>query len=207
MKFLLTFVSTTLFCLFLGIRNKNLKNSIYIAIFGIFSPIFIFNNFEINILYIYLLFLIFLCLTEIIKSKLFRNLFLTLLTIIVTIFITFQSGAITNNFQTNIPVSEIFFDILTRFFYHLSINKLITYFGFTFFYLIYLSLLKKKNYQYLIMPLVITLINILEYKTFSQIVYLFSLPLFLTFFIKSISKLNQYLLILTIAFGNIIYLL
>ncbi len=93
---------------------------------------------------------------------------------------------------------QIFFVIFIKILNYLWIDKIITYLGFALVYLIYLSFSVKKNIHYLIFPLIVVLVAVLHRDPNNYLIYLFSLPPLMVFFIKNIKKLNIPLLITTI---------
>jgi hypothetical protein len=93
---------------------------------------------------------------------------------------------------------QLIFITFVRILNYLWIDKVITYLGFSLIYLIYLSLLVKKNIHYLIIPLVVILTAILHRDPNNHLIYLFSLPPLILIFIKNIKKINIFLLLVLI---------
>lgn len=89
---------------------------------------------------------------------------------------------------------QIIFIFFVRVLNYIWIDKIISYLGFAFIYLVYLAITQKKNKIYLIFPIVIILSGILHRDPNNQLIYLFSIPAFLLFFIKNINKLNNSIL-------------
>lgn len=99
--------------------------------------------------------------------------------------------------------SEIIYEVLVRSFYFISLNKIITFFGFSFIYLIYLALSVKKNFHIFLIPLIILLIIPQSILFNSQYLYLLSIPSLLFIFNKNINKINIPVLLLTILISYI----
>jgi hypothetical protein len=93
---------------------------------------------------------------------------------------------------------QIIFVIFTRALNYLWLDKIISYLGFTFIYLIYLAFIQKRNWYYLIFPIIVILSGILHRDPNNQFIFLFCLPAFLIFFIKNIKKINTPFLFITI---------
>ncbi len=93
---------------------------------------------------------------------------------------------------------QIVFVTLTKVINYLWIDKLITYLGFTILYLMYISIPKKENKYYLLIPLVVILMSVLHRDPNSYLVYLFSLPALILIFIKNITKFNKSLIFILI---------
>ena len=93
---------------------------------------------------------------------------------------------------------QIIFIFFIRALNYIWIDKIITYLGFAFIYLAYLAITNKKNKIYLIFPIIIILSGIMHRDPNSQLIFLFSIPAFLLFFIKNINKINIYILFTSI---------
>lgn len=93
---------------------------------------------------------------------------------------------------------QIIIAIFARVVNYLWINKIFTFLGFTFLYLIYLAFINKKNRYFLIIPILVILIGILHRDPNNYLIYLFSIPPLLLFFIKNINKINISILFSTI---------
>lgn len=92
------------------------------------------------------------------------------------------------------PIIFNFFQIIFVFFVrtinYLWIDKLITFLGFTVIYLIYFAFTKKKNRYLLIFPILVVAMGILHRNPNNNLIFLFTLPSLVLFFIKNITKLN-----------------
>lgn len=93
---------------------------------------------------------------------------------------------------------QIIIAIFARVVNYLWINKIFTFLGFAFLYLIYLAFINKKNRLFLIIPFLVILIGILHRDPNNYLIYLFSIPPLLLFFIKNINKINISILFSTI---------
>lgn len=93
---------------------------------------------------------------------------------------------------------QIISTIFVRTLNYLWIDKIINYFGFSFIYLGYLAFTKKKNLYLLALFLIIVLSGVLHRDPNNYLIYLYSLPVFLFFFIKTIDKLKPSILFLTL---------
>jgi len=93
---------------------------------------------------------------------------------------------------------QIIIAIFIRALEYLWLDKIISYFGFAFIYLIYLASTQKRNLSYLIFPIFIVLIGSLHRDLNSQFIFLFCIPALLFFFIKNIKKINITILLITI---------
>jgi len=227
MKILLIF-SIIAFCFFVGkINKKNKKNSFYIAIAIIFSPVIIFNKINTQTFIVFLFFLLLLFVFDFTKNKLLKKILFLITLIYLSLAILYLSGIINNRlgidlqklfiidnssfetirrFKLNAlylpkflrPIIYNYLQIIFIFFVralsYIWIDKLITYLGFAFIYLIYLTITQKKNKIYLFFPIIIVLSGILHRDPNSQLIFLFSIPAFLLFFIKNINKLNTSIL-------------
>lgn len=94
--------------------------------------------------------------------------------------------------------SEIIFEIIVRSLYFISLDKIVTFLGFSFIYLIYLALLAKKNFLIYTIPSIILLI--VSQSTFinSHYLYLLSIPSFIYIFNKNIKRINIPILLSTV---------
>jgi hypothetical protein len=105
-----------------------------------------------------------------------------------------------NNFQ-------IIFITLSKVINYLWIDKIITYLGFAIIYLMYISIPKKTNKYYLLIPLVVILSSVLHRDPNNYLIYLFSLPALIPIFIKNITKFNKSLLFILISISCLYSLL
>lgn len=93
---------------------------------------------------------------------------------------------------------QIISTIFVRTLNYLWVDKIINYLGFAFIYLGFLAFIKKKNLYLLTIFLAIVLSGVLHRDPNNYLIYLYSLPVFLLFFIKTIDKANPTILFLTV---------
>jgi hypothetical protein len=102
---------------------------------------------------------------------------------------------------------QIIFITLTKVINYLWIDKIITYLGFAVIYLMYISIPKKKNKYYLLIPFVVILTSVLHRNPNNYFIYLFSLPALIPIFIKNITKFNKLILFILISISCLYSLL
>jgi hypothetical protein len=232
MNILLIF-SIFIFCLLIGkINKKNIKNSIYIAIAIIFTPIIFLNKIDTQTLIAFIFSLLLLIIFDLIKNKVFKKILISIISLYFVLVVLYLSGILNNklaiDFQKLFIIDNSNFEIIKRFqldalylpkiirpiiynyfqiifmviirsLNYLWIDKIITYLGFAFIYLTYIAFTKKKDFLYLIIPILIVITGTLHRDPNNIIIYLFSIPIFLLFFVKNINKINIPLLFTTIS--------
>lgn len=229
MKILSTF-SIIIFCLVIGKFNKkSFKNSLFISIAAILTPVFISKKIDIQTFFIFFFSFVFLFLFDLVKNKFIKKILFLSILIYFCLAILYLSGILNHQleidfeklffmdnssfeiikrFQLNalyLPKSlrplvfnyfQIFFVFFIRTLSYVWIDKIIIYLGFSFIYLLYLTI-KKKNKVYLFFSIIVFLMGVLHRDPNNQLLFLFSIPTFLIFFIKNTDKINIYLLFLT----------
>lgn len=102
--------------------------------------------------------------------------------------------------------THIIFALLKRITSAIWVSNFISYYSFTFIYLLFLSLKKRKNLHLLFYIFIVMLSGILPRNPNNYLLYLFSLPIFILFFIKNVRSINIKIFIISLISGYLFYL-